>query len=501
MEDQTAFELNQAIQRWRENLANSPAFRRENLNELESHLRDSLAALKARGLPAEDAFLVATRRIGKSQQLEPEFSKLNRGTVWLGRAMWMLIGLQVWPFFESLMSGIAGNLFALGLRGVTPLGLRRVSPQGLLGLTYDASSMEFPIFVSTLVQLPALIIAVWLTWTVVRKSGRFGEWVATKLPRRSSFVLCCIAACVLAFVGSALLIALLVGQWQFSGSAVTVGIMSRSRTFIAPLRVIGFAVLTLVVARKLLGRQKILADQASFDLNQSIQTWRESLARVPAFRCENLNDLESHLRDSVAALRTRGLSTEESFLIATRHIGQGQPLEPEFDKINRDTLWLGRALWMLIGIQFWPFIENLMSGLAGNFFALAWRNVHHSPSAVGEAWPIFFATLIQLPALALAVWLSWRVLRNSEKLGQWIAAKLPERSSFILCCIVASVLACLLYALERFLPMGWHKISGDFMHVPGYIAASRTFVAIPRVIGFIILTLFLARKQFVPEKV
>ena len=46
MENQTAFDLNQAIQRWRENLANSPAFRSENLNELESHLRDSISTLE-----------------------------------------------------------------------------------------------------------------------------------------------------------------------------------------------------------------------------------------------------------------------------------------------------------------------------------------------------------------------------------------------------------------------------------------------------------------------
>src|SRR6185312_3597451 len=114
MEDQTAFDLNLAIRLLRENLAQSPALRTENLNELESHLRDSVAALQTRGLATEEAFLIATRRLGQSQQLEPEFSKLNRGNIWLGRAIWMLIGLQVWPFFDRLMSGIAGDLFALG---------------------------------------------------------------------------------------------------------------------------------------------------------------------------------------------------------------------------------------------------------------------------------------------------------------------------------------------------------------------------------------------------
>jgi hypothetical protein len=483
MEDQTAFELNKAIQRWRENLANSPAFHRGNLNELESHLRDSVAALQTRGFSAEEAFLVATRRIGQSRQLESEFSKLNRGTIWLGRAMWMLIGLQVWPFFDRLMSGIAGNLFAMGSKSVP----------------HYPSGIAWPIFVSALLQLPALIAAVWLTWTVLRTAGKFGEWIATKLPRRSFFVLCCIAACVLAFLLYALLILLVMGQWKFSGAATMV-IISRSRNFITPLRAVGFAVLTLVIARKLLGLHKIMADQTPFDLRQTIQTWRESLARFPAFRCEDLNELESHLSDSVATLQTRGLSAQEGFLIATHRIGPGWQLEPEFDKINRNTIWLGRAMWMLIGIQVWPFFDRLMSGIAGNLFALGWSSVHHSPSAVGDAWPVFFSSLIQLPALVVAVWLSWRVLRNSERFGQWVATKLPGRSSFVLCCIAASVLAYLLHALVLLLPWGWHRLSGDPMRVTSYIDSSRTFVAVLRVIGFVILTLLLARKQFVPEK-
>ena len=483
MENQTSFELNRAIRQWRENLARSSAFRNENLNELESHLRDSIDGLRTRELSDEEAFLIATRRIGESQRLESEFGKLNRSNIWLDRAMWILIGLQVWPFFDGLMSGIAGDLFALGT-GRAP---------------HYASVIARQVFVSALLQLPALIAAVWLTWTVLRKTGKFGGWIATKLPNRSSFVFCCIAACVLAFLSYALLLVLTMVQWKFSGVVTTI-LIDRSRNFIAPLRAIGFAVLTLVLARKWLGLRRIMADQTAFDLNQTIQTWRESLARSAASRCENLNEMESNLRDSVATLQTRGLSTEEGFLIATRRIGQSQQLEPEFEKINRNTIWIGRAMWMLIGIQVWPFFDRLMSGIAGNLFALGWSNVPHSPSAVGDAWPVFFSTLIQLPALFAAVWLTWKVLRNSGKFGQWVATRLPERSSFALCCIAASLLGCLLYALVVFLPWGWYKFSGDAMRVTSYIDYSRIFIRALRVIGFAILTLLLARKQFVPEK-
>src|ERR1051325_853206 len=69
MEATTPFDLNQAIQRWRENLGQSPAFRRENLFELESHLRDSVATLQRQGLSDEEALMVATKRLGSAAEL------------------------------------------------------------------------------------------------------------------------------------------------------------------------------------------------------------------------------------------------------------------------------------------------------------------------------------------------------------------------------------------------------------------------------------------------
>src|ERR1700679_4246628 len=56
--------------------------------------------------------------------------------------------------------------------------------------------------------------------------------------------------------------------------------------------------------------------KAPFDLTAAIQHWRENLAQSPAFRAENLAELESHLRDSITRLQTTGLSVDEAFVIA-----------------------------------------------------------------------------------------------------------------------------------------------------------------------------------------
>jgi len=104
MEPTTPFDLNQAIQRWRENLGQSPAFRSENLLELEAHLRDSVAALQRHGLSEEEAFLVAGRRIGRPDMLQQQFGKLNVGKVWAERIVWMLIGVQLWMLAGAICS-------------------------------------------------------------------------------------------------------------------------------------------------------------------------------------------------------------------------------------------------------------------------------------------------------------------------------------------------------------------------------------------------------------
>jgi hypothetical protein len=101
MENQTSFDLSRAIQQWRENLAQSPAFRTADLNELESHLRDSMATLQSSGLSPAEALLIASRRIGPSVALAAEFQKARHIDVVWNRVVWVCIGLQIWLLISS----------------------------------------------------------------------------------------------------------------------------------------------------------------------------------------------------------------------------------------------------------------------------------------------------------------------------------------------------------------------------------------------------------------
>ena len=120
MEDQTSFDLSGAIQEWRRNLAQSAAFDSNDLDELETHLRDAIPALEAAGLSSEESFLIASRRIGTRDALESEFEKINPGRAWLNRP-WLAGLLQiVTPGLGNLYSGrpLRGLILHVAVQGI-----------------------------------------------------------------------------------------------------------------------------------------------------------------------------------------------------------------------------------------------------------------------------------------------------------------------------------------------------------------------------------------------
>lgn len=151
----------------------------------------------------------------------------------------------------------------------------------------------------------------------------------------------------------------------------------------------------------------------SFDLNLAIQHWRENLAQSPAFRSENLNELESHLRDSIATLQTRGLSAEESFMVAARRVGNTGSLEKEFGKVNGKAVWLDRMIWILAGVQISMIVSIAYSTVATAVNGAAGRLVQLWPG-FGEA--AFLAAVILLPPgfIVAAGVVGWKLLRTSH---------------------------------------------------------------------------------------
>ena len=162
--------------------------------------------------------------------------------------------------------------------------------------------------------------------------------------------------------------------------------------------------------------RKIMESPSPFDLNDAIRRWHRSLSESPAFRADDLEELESHARGSVATLVASGLSEEEAFFVATRRMGNAESLREEFAKVNSGHLWLHRALWMLGGILLSQLIIPL-AHLAGFFAFVVARNFlpieyTHLPTLAGALVILGVGSALVFAVCRLAV-------RGQTRITEW----------------------------------------------------------------------------------
>jgi hypothetical protein len=119
-----------------------------------------------------------------------------------------------------------------------------------------------------------------------------------------------------------------------------------------------------------------------FELDSAITNWRNSLLVNQNITDNNVDELESHLRDEVDSLMLSGLSNEEAFMISTHRIGDQQTIDQEFAKVNTTEIWRQRVFWMLSGVFVFMVIDSLSLFLHGlSIMVLAWLKI--APSING----------------------------------------------------------------------------------------------------------------------
>jgi hypothetical protein len=70
------------IAEWRAYVAEAPGVNGRDVDELEDHLRHQIAELSAAGLTADEAFLVAVKRVGDLDELAREYAREHSGRLW-----------------------------------------------------------------------------------------------------------------------------------------------------------------------------------------------------------------------------------------------------------------------------------------------------------------------------------------------------------------------------------------------------------------------------------
>jgi hypothetical protein len=74
-------------------------------------------------------------------------------------------------------------------------------------------------------------------------------------------------------------------------------------------------------------------------LEEQIAQWRTYLRRRKALRGPDVEELEGHLRDQLAALTEAGLAGDEAFLVAIKRMGSLDALSREFARAHSERLW------------------------------------------------------------------------------------------------------------------------------------------------------------------
>jgi len=97
-----------------------------------------------------------------------------------------------------------------------------------------------------------------------------------------------------------------------------------------------------------------------FDLEQAIADWRRRMNAAGITGSDDLDELECHLRETIAPETRNGADLRKAFEIATAKIGRAEALKTEFRKSKRQTEWMymkqniflaTAAFSMLLGIH------------------------------------------------------------------------------------------------------------------------------------------------------
>jgi hypothetical protein len=113
--------LDEQIDAWRQGLLGRDVVASVELDELEDHLRQEMERLSKLGLSDHEAFLVATQRLGNTEALSTEYSKVSYPELCVRRLQWMLVGYLSICMIGRFVDLLAGSVSSMVLKANLPL--------------------------------------------------------------------------------------------------------------------------------------------------------------------------------------------------------------------------------------------------------------------------------------------------------------------------------------------------------------------------------------------
>ena len=146
-----------------------------------------------------------------------------------------------------------------------------------------------------------------------------------------------------------------------------------------------------------------MENQTRYDLNAAVENWRNELAAESSLTPDTRRELETHLRDSIAELRQRGLNEEESFWLARRRIGPPQQVAKEFEKADPAGIWRQRMFWMCLGLFLYSALVSALASIIQMLTPIdtSWRLIAIA-DLLQASWPILAPAIVITLAMLLA---------------------------------------------------------------------------------------------------
>jgi hypothetical protein len=175
------------------------------------------------------------------------------------------------------------------------------------------------------------------------------------------------------------------------------------------------------------------------DLEARIAAWRLELGSgASALRDDELDELESHLREAVDELVRAGHDPAIAFGLASQRLGRPGELQAEFDKTNVLRAFRYRLFWIAVGFAM---VAVRVPWTAFHDFPTTF--VYESGARGGAAWLLLALGLV--PDAPIQVLAAWIVLRVSGLLPLRSERAVPfSRLLWLIGCCAVSVAATML---------------------------------------------------------
>lgn len=114
MENIHAFNLQEFLDNWCQNLKNQESFTDADIEELKYHLLDIVNDLTEKGLDEEEACIIATKRLGSDYEWK-EFEEANNSVIQLRKSVMLLSGVIAYFFVYYLVLVISKIFLGISL--------------------------------------------------------------------------------------------------------------------------------------------------------------------------------------------------------------------------------------------------------------------------------------------------------------------------------------------------------------------------------------------------